>query len=77
MLYVIPRANIITPALFNCPAGIPGVTPLLDLPSVRTKTTFWAPLLAPAAALKIRLLRTYCRAVPVAVMPPVYLVKEK
>ena len=50
-----------------------GLTPWLDLPSVETKTTFFAPLLAPAAVLKMRLLRTYCKAVPVAVIPPVYL----
>ena len=68
-----PRAKIVTPALFSCPAGIPGEIPLLDLPSVRTKITFLAPRLAPAALLKIRLLRTYCNAVPVAVSPPVYL----
>lgn len=66
---------MITPALFNCLAGMPGETPLLDLPSVRTNTTFLAPLLAPAALLKMRLLRTYCNAVPVAVKPPVYLRK--
>ena len=75
MLFVTPIAKIVTLALFNCPAGIAGAIPLLDLPSVKTKITFLAPLLAPAAALKRRLLRTSCRALPVAVRPPVYLVK--
>ena len=77
MLDVTPKAKMLTPHPFNLVAGISGVTPLFDFPSVRTKITFLALDLAPAAELKMRLVRTYSSALPVAVEPPVYLRRKE
>ena len=69
-LFVIPRAKIFTPTLLNSFAWICG---MICRPCVTTNTTFLASLRAPAAELKIRFLRTYCRTPPLAVVPLAYL----
>ena len=58
MLDVTPMAKMLTLLPFNLVAGIFGVTPMFDFPSVRTKIAFLASDLAPAAELKMRLVRT-------------------
>ena len=78
ILFVILTAKMeILEFSFNLPAGMMGLIPRFDRPSVITRITFRVFSLAPALALKISCVRTNSSALPVVVRPFVYLVAKK
>ena len=77
ILFVILRALIVIFKFsFSLPAGIIGLIPRFDRPSVITTIIFRVFSLAPAFALKMSCVRTNSNALPVEVRPFVYLVEK-